>query len=288
MTPARAAGLLAAAALGLAPVPARAQGIRDNSFLLEEAYNQEAGVVQHVGVLHHAEAGRGWLFTFSQEWPLWSQRHQLSYSVPFTGGSDQSGLGDVGVHYRYQLLGGGAERLAVAPRLSAFVPTGNTDDATGSGSVGVQVGLPASVELGPRFAGHVNVAATLTPSSENPAGGAATAFDLAAGASLVWLAAPWMNFLVEGVWARVEEVTGPGATSARNSTWLNPGVRFAWNLPGGRQVVPGLSYTFGVGPETSGESLLLVYLSFEHPFSAAGTPAGTPAGHLRGAAQGVR
>lgn len=257
-------------ALALAAVPvavtAQAPAIRDNSFLVEEAYNQDAGVVQHVGLMQDTRGREQWHLSFTQEWPLWSQRHQLSYSIPLAGGAAGSGLGDLGLHYRYQLLGGGDEPLAVAPRLSVFFPTGSPADETGAGSVGLQVGLPASVTVGPRFASHFNAAFTLTPSSENPAGGAATAFDIGLAASLVWLAAPWVNFLVEGIWTRTEEVLGAGATAGHEEALLNPGVRFAWNLPGGRQVVPGVAYAFGVGPSAGAESRLLVYLSFEHPF----------------------
>lgn len=260
--------LALAGALGGAAGPAAAQAppIRDNSFLVEEAYNQEAGVVQHAGLLLRASGGDGWQFTFAQEWPLWSQRHQFSLSVPVMGGTGATGLGDVGLHYRYQLLGGGEERLALAPRLSLFIPTGDTERGAGVGSVGVQAGLPASLVLGSRFAGHLNLGATLTPSAENPGGSAATAFDLAAGASLVWHAAPWVNLLAEAVWERADEVVAPGAVAAREEAFLAPGVRFAWNLPGGKQVVPGIAYAFGVGPSSGGDSFALVYLSFEHPF----------------------
>jgi hypothetical protein len=254
--------ILAAPAAAAAQAPA----IRDNSFLLEEAYNQEAGVVQHAALLHHAGGGAGWQVTFSQEWPLGSQRHQLSFSMPFASGSGGSGLGDLGVHYRYQLLGGGDEPLALSPRLSVFVPTGSPVKGTGAGSIGLQAGLPASVTLGPRFAAHLNAAFTLTPSSENPVGGTATAFDLGAGASLIWLAAPWMNVLVEGIWARTEEVVGAGVTAGRDEAFLSPGLRFAWNLPGGQQLVPGIAYAVGIGPSGGDEPLVLVYLSFEHAF----------------------
>ena len=256
-------------ALGVAPaagVATQVPAIRDNSFLVEEAYNQDAGVVQHAALLHHAGGSAGWQVVFAQEWPLGSQRHQLSFSMPFTGGASASGLGDLGLHYRYQLLGGGEEPLAFAPRLSMLAPTGSPEDGTGAGSVGLQVGLPASLALGSRFAGHVNAAFTLTPASESPAGSRATAFDLGAGASVVWLAAPWVNVLVEGIWARTEEVVGAGVTAGRDEAFLNPGLRFAWNLPGGQQLVPGIAWTFGVGPSAGAESLLLVYLSFEHSF----------------------
>ena len=49
--------------------------IQDNSFLIEEAYNQEAGVVQHISAFSRAEGG-AWLYTFTQEWPLGGIDHQ--------------------------------------------------------------------------------------------------------------------------------------------------------------------------------------------------------------------
>jgi hypothetical protein len=52
-----------------APTPL-AKGIQDNSFLIEEAYNQEPGVVQHIGSFRRQ--GRDRFFTFSQELPLGS------------------------------------------------------------------------------------------------------------------------------------------------------------------------------------------------------------------------
>jgi hypothetical protein len=260
------AALLALGAAPAAGLAAQVQAIRDNSFLVEEAYNQDAGVVQHAALLHHAGGSAGWQVVLAQEWPLGSQRHQLSFSMPFSGGAGASGPGDLGVHYRYQLRGGGAERLAIAPRLSLLAPTGSPEDGTGAGSVGLQVGLPASLVLGSRLAGHVNAAVTLTPASESPAGSRATALDLGAGASLVWLVAPWVNLLVEGIWARTEEVVGAGVTAGRDEAFLNPGLRFAWNLPGGQQLVPGIAWTIGVGPSAGAESRLLVYLSFEHSF----------------------
>src|SRR5262245_1643983 len=51
-------------------------GIRDNSFLIEEAYNQEPGVVQHIFTGSFGLDDRGgprtrtWDLSFTQEWPL--------------------------------------------------------------------------------------------------------------------------------------------------------------------------------------------------------------------------
>ena len=55
-------------------------GDSGQSFLLEEAYNQEAGVVQHIQALRREQ--RSWFYTFTQEWPLGGQDHQFSYTVP--------------------------------------------------------------------------------------------------------------------------------------------------------------------------------------------------------------
>ena len=67
-----------------------AKGVQDNSFLVEEAYNQEAGVVQHILTISPdvgKSRGAGeheWAFNFTQEWPVFSQTHQFSYTVPYS------------------------------------------------------------------------------------------------------------------------------------------------------------------------------------------------------------
>src|SRR3954463_459136 len=74
--------------------------IEDNSFLIEEAYNQETGVVQHIGTFRRAPDA-SWVFTFTQEWPAPSQRHQLSYTVPvLSADGSGTGLGDLALNYR--------------------------------------------------------------------------------------------------------------------------------------------------------------------------------------------
>src|SRR5205809_6836883 len=56
--------------------------IKDNSFLIEEGYNQDAGVVQHIYTFTRPLTGRDWAFTFTQEWPVKGMKHQVSYTVP--------------------------------------------------------------------------------------------------------------------------------------------------------------------------------------------------------------
>ncbi|MGH8572275.1 MAG: transporter, partial [Gammaproteobacteria bacterium] len=122
-----------------------AQEIADNSFLIEEAYNQEAGVVQHIGTFARADGGDAWDFGFTQEWPLGGIRHQLSYGIPLTHSDGAgTGIGDISLNYRFQLAGDEDALFHSAPRLSVLVPTGSEDDGRGSGSIGFQGNLPFS------------------------------------------------------------------------------------------------------------------------------------------------
>ena len=55
--------------------------IEDNSFLIEEAYNQEPGVIQHISGFQYMK-DKTWLCTFTDEWPVSGQEHQLSVTIP--------------------------------------------------------------------------------------------------------------------------------------------------------------------------------------------------------------
>src|SRR4029077_13711588 len=54
--------------------------IQDNSFLVEEAYNQEEGIVQHINLFQRNVRTGEWIGTFTQEYPFPGIRHQLSYT----------------------------------------------------------------------------------------------------------------------------------------------------------------------------------------------------------------
>src|SRR5947209_6128916 len=85
--------------------------IQDNSFLAEEAYNQEAGIVQHINTFTRQSDGT-WAYTFTQEWPVpHHERHQLSFTLAnLNNGSGGAGWGDTLLNYRYQLIGNGDSR----------------------------------------------------------------------------------------------------------------------------------------------------------------------------------
>jgi len=249
--------------------PAAAPGpIEDNSFLIEEAYNQEAGVVQHISTFALQRTTRAWTYAFTQEWPLFSQRHQLSYTVPFVsaGRGTGSGFGDVALNYRYQLADGTRSGIAVAPRFSVLFATGDERRGRGAGGTGLQVNFPVSIKLSPTFVTHWNAGATYTPTARNALGDEASTRGYNAGGSLIWLARSTFNVMLEAVWARVEEVSAPSQQASYRVFYLSPGVRGAINFRSGLQIVPGIAVPIGVGP-SRGDRQLLFYLSFEHPFS---------------------
>jgi Putative MetA-pathway of phenol degradation len=235
--------------------------IQDNSFLLEEAYNQEPAVVQTIQSFTRTRGSGDWSYTLTQEWPVPGETHQLSFTLPVehAGGTSTRGLGDLLLNYRYQLVGSGETRVAVAPRLSAIVPTGSDKDGRGNGSWGAQVSLPLSLVVTPRIVTHTNVGATWLPSARREDGGSGVSASYSVGQSVIWLAHPSVNVLVESLYTH----TKASGASAENELIVAPGLRAAINV-GQLQIVPGLAFQLGVGP-SSGQRSVFLYLSFEHP-----------------------
>lgn len=216
--------------------------IRDNSFLIEEAYNQDRNVVQHIGVFTSDRAG-AWAFNFTDEWPFGGLQHQLSAGLTLVDQGAGIDFGAIALNYRRQLIGDPNAAIIVSPRLSLLAGFEDAEE----GGFGMQVNLPVTAVLSGAFVSHWNLGATVGvgPAVVN------------AGASVVWLALPWMNFLVEGLFLGVAN-NAPGYV-------VSPGVRGALNL-GAVQVVPGVA--FPINLTNSQENSVLLYLSIEHPFGA--------------------
>ncbi len=240
--------------------------IRDNLFLLEEAYNQEPGVIQHIQTMLYNPRPRSWSYGFTEEWPVPDDRNQLSVTVPVSNGGEgeKTALNDVLLNFRHQVLGvGGEGKVAFAPRLSLAMPTGDYRDASGRGVFGLQLNAPFSIELGDHFVTHLNAGVTLTPGARSPGGRGELAVDTNVGAALVWLLEPWVNPLVEVSYLTTEEVLDEGS-DRESMVVVNPGVRFAIDFKSGLQIVPGISVPIEFG-EDRVEVGALFYLSFEHP-----------------------
>ncbi len=263
-------GAVLLAALGASSLAAQESGepepIADNSFLIEEAYNQEAGVVQHINTFVRPDGGGAWAYSFAQEWPLHGMRNQLSYSVPVLhDATTGTGLGDILLNYRYQLVGDGGDGLHLAPRASLILPTGSEGRGRGAGGVGFQANLPLSIRPVSALALHANAGLTYIPAMKNPAGESAETVNTFLGGSAIWLLRPTFNLMFELLWLSIEDVVGPGQGSRSELVLLNPGIRWAFNFDSGLQIVPGVAYTVGLA-DADGQDGLFLYLSFEHPF----------------------
>jgi hypothetical protein len=82
---------------------------------------------------------------------------------------------------------------------------------------------------------------------------------------VVFLLRPKLNLLLEVVYTRARSAREGGGTESEEALLVSPGLRFALDLPGGLQIVPGIAVPIGVGP-SEGEWSVFAYLSFEHPF----------------------
>jgi hypothetical protein len=251
-------------------VKPQAPPIQDNSFLIEEAYNQETGVVQHISTFTRMWNSKDWNYTFTQEWPgMRNWRHQLSYTVAglHTGNvaASGAGLGDTILNYRYQAIGSGDARLSFSPRLSIMLPTGKVEQGRGSGGVGVQTNLPVSVVLHPRLVTHWNLGGTFIPHAQNADHQLARSLGYNMGQSLIAIVHPRVNLMLETCAGAFQSVVGRATTAWSRTLYTSPGVRWAFNLKSGLQIVPGVAVPLGIGP-SAGERGLFLYLSLEHPF----------------------
>jgi len=237
--------------------------IADNSFLIEEAYNQEKGVVQHILTISRDTGDEDDIFTtFTQEWPFFSQTHQLSYTVThflLQGDEDEDSFGDLFMHYRYQ-LGKGA--WAAAPRASVIIPLQDSNEGEAADEVGFQGNLPVSIQLTPSLVTHLNAGVEYLEELTSPF----------FGASLIAPVDRNFNFMVEAVVNFPEEEGLDGETTHPRETTLSPGIRGAGNVKGGvekggLQIVPGIAVpiTWREG-EDEATTQLFIYVSVEHSF----------------------
>jgi hypothetical protein len=246
-----------------------AKGIQDNSFLVEESYNQEAGVVQHIFNLRYdmnkrrGPDDREWHFVFTQEWPVFSQAHQFSYQLPYSwlksGRDKANGLGDVQLNYRYQALYESETLPAFAPRLSLILPTGDEKKGLGDDTLGYQVNLPLSKIVHERVTLHANAGMTLFPDLN---GRDPVSFTLAG--SAIYAVTPTFNLMLEAVGEWAQSVDGRGRLDHEFLAVISPGARYAFNFSAG-QLVLGLAAPIALN-RAAPDYGALFYLSWEHRF----------------------
>ena len=256
--------LMPAAAFAQAapPAPPRSSAapfeILDNSFLVEEAFNQPRGVFQNI--FGFQRNGNAWDFAFTQEWPAPDVQHQLSYTVPFSGIPGEKGIGDVMLNYRYQLVTEDPGYPAVSPRLSVILPTGT--DAFSRNSLGLQVNLPVSKQHGNLYV-HGNAGFTWYPRAGSAGADKLSLVSPFVAASGIYRVRPMLNLMVESV-LEFEQVAIAGEKHRDTVFTLAPGARGGWNL-GGRQLILGAAVPITWVASDSSAGILL-YLSYELPF----------------------
>lgn len=244
--------------------------ISDNSFLIEEAYNQERGVVQHIVLLDKDWSTKDLGLSFAQEWPLGGQKWQGAYAV----NADREFGGFVlEAQIRRQLFLN--ENIALAPNIFGSLPTGNAEPVTeyeDGGRFGV--GFPISIAASSRTTFHLNLSVEYFRMVQNSLFGASesdyvpygtySAIAPHLGVSAVQMLAPTMDVMLEFVYD-TEWLEEPRFRDEQSAAFLSPGFRHAWNFSSGAQMVGGFGLPIGLTddvPEVSG----LFYLSFEHSF----------------------
>ena len=251
-------------------------GIEDNSFLIEEAYNQEEGVIQHIfnALYTNDSRHRGWAFTFIDEWPLFSEEHQISFTIPSSHlrdeGQQQNGIGDVLINYRYQLLKEDESLPAAAPRFSLIVPTGSRDRGTGNGVVGYQWSLPFSKKIASRFALHTNLGLTYLPKVRipldlpgNPLSPKRSLVSYNLGASAIYALTPHIHLMLEWIGVSEQSLDDRGKRQRDFKAILSPGIRTAIINTETLQTVVGLGLPIGLNRAAENYGVFL-YFSIEH------------------------
>jgi DtxR family transcriptional regulator, Mn-dependent transcriptional regulator len=241
-------------------------GIMDNSFLVEEAFNQERGIFQNIFGAIRVDGK--WAGAFTQEWPVGSQTHQFSYTLLFLDSGIESGVGDTLINYRYQALVEGPGRPAFAPRASLILPTGRVSTRLGSGSAGLQINLPFSKRRGYWY-WHWNGGFTWLPRADAPAVPGVSEerrvdlFLPSLAGSGIYRIRSMLHLMIESV-VLFEESVDAGTTSRHTLFTLSPGVRGGWNFAD-RQLILGAAVPV-TWRESDANTGVFLYLSYELPF----------------------
>lgn len=242
--------------------------IEDNSMFIEEAYNQEDRVVQHISnLVFLPNLKDDFFYAFTQEWPAFGLKHQLSYTLLYNSFSkdDVQGFGDVMVNYRYQ-LSYKENYLTCSPRLSLIIPVGNKELGLGEGSWGMQVNLPISKRWTNHFINHFNMGTTyLFRVKKEELDFDKPLYGFFAGFSSIWLVSEKFNLMLEYISNINGNAEMKNTVNYTTHTIIAPAFRFAIDLKK-LQIVPGLSIPISLQKDVNPEVGAFFYLSFEHGY----------------------
>jgi hypothetical protein len=261
----------------------QAKHIRDNGFLIEEAFNQGIGEVQHIfnwiQSWDRAPRLRSRFFdaSYGMELPLGSQLHQFSFTVLYQtvfektddGLVNQVGdIGDTELSYRYQLFAND-DTLWCAPKFALILPTGDERFGFSNGAVGYDFVLPVSFYRD-RFDFHINLGYSITPNAsvELPNRVKSPRHDLNGyllGAALYWKPEVFLHFFIEALWLRNEGIIEDGSKERGTQVFLNPGFRYAVTQNEGVEWVLGVAVPVGLTRDTP-DIGVFAYMSIEYDF----------------------
>jgi len=249
----------------------------DNSFLLEEAFNQSKGVHQFISTFYWNSLNVGdFTYSFTHEIPLIPLRHQLSYTFLYNvwqkpeSVEKTNGFGDVSISYR-PMLWGDKDWAMVIPRFTLIVPTGDAIKGNGTGGWGAQFNLAVTKRLSRKVITHYNAGYTFISKADrytsNSDGNNVLAFEKDLrfknlGASVIWYPTRKFNLLLEYTSNFLNDIEEDGSLSRSHQYTFNPGFRFCidYNLV---QIVPGAGIPLNfVDGKFSGTGVFL-YLSVE-------------------------
>jgi hypothetical protein len=240
--------------------------IEDNSFLLEEAYNQEWGVYQFIQKYQTSNKGN-LEYSFGNEIAISDKVHQFSYEFAHlkSDGQSHSKMGDTTLNYRWQPLN--KDGFLVAERIGLIVPTGSVADGTSSGVVGFEFMQAATLTLSDRWMNHWNLGFEVLPNAKTAgqtARGTATGFTAAT--SLIYLLSDNFNLMFETILQTGQSINPDETKDISSSVTLNPGFRWAWDFDWkDTQIVPGVSFPTEILNNRTEQSVLF-YLSIEPKF----------------------
>ena len=224
--------------------------IEDNSMFIEEAFNQERAIIQHISNLIMIDGDLQYVFT--QEIPLPNEKNQLSIGIVYnslktkpSGAPSHGGFGDLYINYRPMLMSKTSWALVI-PRFTIIAPTGNARYGFGSGGWGAQFNMAVTKRLNSKITTHWNAGTTrifkehfyTNDTNDSVIKKDHTSFNV--GASAIYLVSDSFNFMCEYVSGFDQGFDDTGTKSIRTHNMiLNPGFRFAFSL-GITQIVPGL------------------------------------------------
>ena len=208
----------------------------DNSFLLQEAINQEKGVMQFISNFYFDNLrGGDFLYSFTHEIPVSSTRHQINYTFYYhvlqkTASAEKSdGIGDLNIGYQFMATGK-KDWAMVVPGITLILPTGKAISGNGTGGLGGQINLAVTKRLSHSIITHYNAGFTFISKADRYtstiASGKILSFEKDIqykniGASVIWYQSRKFNWLLEATSYFLSDIKSDGSVTRSNHLTIN-------------------------------------------------------------------